>query len=379
MQAPPLLEMGDLPDTASPRVYVKLSGWWKSAELHALEQLPPSSITQSALDGACSFPGCILCEKHHGPHEMDAALINNPTPKRKAGAPTKFVHTIEGPQFKSAKPSRPPTRPNVAHSCPNPTAATPPAKPLPGKVLTSGGVLASGFAARPVAASQHSTVGLPKRPPPPIAAAPASNAGPAGMSANLFESVPSPDLPPPPIGVSSSFGGLPPGVFPKARKTASHTPSADDALAEEAMVAAKEEVAGGGAVTSRPAAARPAPGFKLTSSMLAQRPLSAERPSSTGKMAPMRKMAPTGKMAPMGKMAPTGKMAEERPTSTGKMALPDHTRVYVRLCGWWETPETIQRNRLWALEGMCNFPGCPLKDRHSGPHQFCEEAAELHK
>ena len=54
-------------------------------------------------------------------------------------------------------------------------------------------------------------------------------------------------------------------------------------------------------------------------------------------------------------------------------------RTYVKLRGWWETPETLRRNRLWALEGMCNFPGCPLQDRHGGPHQFCEEAAAMHR
>ena len=56
-----------------------------------------------------------------------------------------------------------------------------------------------------------------------------------------------------------------------------------------------------------------------------------------------------------------------------------HNRVYVKLTGWWETAETLRRNRLWALEGMCNFPGCPLRDRHSGPHLFDDEAAAMHK
>ena len=64
---------------------------------------------------------------------------------------------------------------------------------------------------------------------------------------------------------------------------------------------------------------------------------------------------------------------EEMPTAA------NNNRVYVKLRGWWETPATMRRNRLWALEGMCNFPGCPLADRHSGPHQFCEMAASLHK
>ena len=47
----------------------------------------------------------------------------------------------------------------------------------------------------------------------------------------------------------------------------------------------------------------------------------------------------------------------------------------MRLCGWWHTIESLHRDRLWAFEGMCNFPGCPLADRHSGPHLFDEEMA----
>ena len=53
-----------------------------------------------------------------------------------------------------------------------------------------------------------------------------------------------------------------------------------------------------------------------------------------------------------------------------------YNRVHLQLNGWWATPETLRIYRCWALEGLCNFPGCPLPDRHCGPHLWDQETAD---
>jgi hypothetical protein len=56
---------------------------------------------------------------------------------------------------------------------------------------------------------------------------------------------------------------------------------------------------------------------------------------------------------------------------------PHYRRVHVRLNAWWETPDALRTWRLWAMEGLCGFPGCPLTDRHGGPHEFDPELIDL--
>jgi len=54
-------------------------------------------------------------------------------------------------------------------------------------------------------------------------------------------------------------------------------------------------------------------------------------------------------------------------------------RVYPRLRGWWETPQTLHMYRLWAMAGCCGFPGCPLGEKHFGEHQYDPEMINFAK
>ncbi len=51
-------------------------------------------------------------------------------------------------------------------------------------------------------------------------------------------------------------------------------------------------------------------------------------------------------------------------------------RAYVKLAGWWVTP-MYRETADTAPEGFCSFPGCPLPDKHNGPHQLNPDLLQL--
>ena len=301
------------PPCESPHVWLRLRGFWVTAE-EAAGQEHCAPYIPELLDGACSFPGCVLKEKHSGLHEFDAAVLSNPTPKRKAGVPTKFIHVPDEPVVKR----------QCSHS--SPTAAP--------------------RANKPKAVS-------PKRPPmaaalPPRPAAPVS-------------ARPLPTLPSRPPSLESSW----PDTWPDVRKTVMAKPVENHSKKKE------EGSASGSSPRRTPSAGPEADGQDAASSPPIDPELDTE---SFEEMADLLLGAPEGGDGP--KVGDKGAASDEICETVSEAP---GIRVYVKMHGWWETVDTLRRNRLWALEGMCNFPGCPLADRHSGPHLFDDEAAALHK
>ena len=93
---------------------------------------------------------------------------------------------------------------------------------------------------------------------------------------------------------------------------------------------------------------------------------------------------PKGEMPPKAAGAPAPPKAEatlpERADETGQLGADVEDvdssaarRVYVKLCGWWE----VEQPKCRACEGQCSFPGCPLPEKHSGPHKFDETLLDM--
>ena len=83
------------PSEPASRVWMRLRGYWMTADQWAKENDPTLRDSYKAMDFACSYPGCILCEKHHGPHEFEDDALQSPTVgKRKAGMPSKFLGSV---------------------------------------------------------------------------------------------------------------------------------------------------------------------------------------------------------------------------------------------------------------------------------------------
>lgn len=96
-------------------------------------------------------------------------------------------------------------------------------------------------------------------------------------------------------------------------------------------------------------------------------------PKASAPKAPVAK-APTAKAPSSALCAPC---ASPGGAHHGAPAPQHHRRVHVRLNAWWETPDALRTWRLWAMEGLCGFPGCPLPDRHGGPHEYDDELIAL--
>ena len=96
-------------------------------------------------------------------------------------------------------------------------------------------------------------------------------------------------------------------------------------------------------------------------------------PKASAPKAPVAK-APTAKAPSSTLCAPC---ASPGGAHHGAPAPQHYRRVHVRLNAWWETPDALRTWRLWAMEGLCGFPGCPLPDRHGGPHEYDDELIAL--
>lgn len=283
------------------RVYVRLCGFWFTPEQAAkpvpnLEDadddtddamFPQAQVRQKlgASNGMCGFPGCILKERHGGPHRFSDAMLAGPTPKRQASAPRKWE-----PDGRESSPS-------------DATSSRRDKKP--------GTTPGAGSSASMAHSSQPATMV-------PIA-------GGGGSMVLLGRTA----GPPAPAAVG---GAMPPSRSPHSA-TAAPRPSSSD----------------GGKNRKRPLTAAAMAGGMVFSK---QRPGAPPRAHASPSAVPM--VSPPARPAPI-----------------------RHTKVHLKLSGWWAKPETLRMYRLWALEGMCNFPGCPLADRHNGPHQWCQETADL--
>ena len=393
--------LDDAPPPSKPRVYVKLCGWWMQPEACAAA----SGVAEAPRGGVdCGFPGCILPELHRGPHEFDEAALAGPTPKRKAGVPNKFAVALQSETVTDAGGRVSGERPVKRQAVPPPPAASAPSKPavgtphllqktsatsdgggvshplghrrmLPSEVAKlapwatkaasalvhppalSPGSRPASMLGQPPSALAHapsgkrpaSMLGVPA-PPSVLASAPAAAAPKKSISPGKGKG----RAPPPPMGYSSrEEGASPPAWYEKLPAPPKHVASAsrDDPPPKPLW----------GVFGSAKPPPPPAP-----------------PPKKAPPPAPPPKKPPT----PPARKPSSSEFARapHEAIVESPKPVPPHrqVRVYVKLAAWWESPDTLRRNRLWALEGMCNFPGCPLADRHSGPHTFDEEAATLH-
>ena len=535
-------------NTKTQKVFLKLTGWWVTAEEFAAENCPEAGTGSNALEfkgagyQACSFPGCIYREKHHGPHGFDEATLALPTPKRSAGVPSKFV-SLPG---ETAGPARkgPPTQPaRKAKRDPSPFAANKkrpasasvgssasasagassdagsstagtglyfaptaavasswaaaataaaagegrwpaedhqgqdhqgPASPRAadakhgssssggggggGGGVTSGGggnggsggdVAAHATAqALPVlpqkpSSNKSNTVALQGRqalqwqafqakmqagrqqptasgsaaaaavPPPPTAAAPpappaaAAAVNPSSSSDLAALSSSSEVMASPPAEKAAAEWNEAPKRNPlaealaraKAKRAmaaeASAAAAAAAAAAAKSAAAAKTAAAAAaaaktsvahGAVTGFAAASGSASGQASRSpgtaaAQTVRSPVHAAPQKAASQKAAQAKAARA--KAARAKAAEAEDSCDDTSSAgdgpTAAVGALRYSKVFTKLTAWWETPDTLRRNRIWALEGMCNFPGCPLADRHGGPHQYCKETIELFK
>ena len=65
------------------------------------------------------------------------------------------------------------------------------------------------------------------------------------------------------------------------------------------------------------------------------------------------------------------------PASSAGVAAGSAGKVHLRVAGYysWSLPYSGEKGELgtaftFAVDGMCGFPGCPLPERHPGPHQI---------
>ena len=113
----------------------------------------------------------------------------------------------------------------------------------------------------------------------------------------------------------------------------------------------------------------------------APRPLHASKPKASPK--PISKPSYKPNPAQIKTAQATHRRAVGPPTASPKprpAPLPppaDCTRVHMRMCGWMLTPDWEYQRRFDARFGICGFPGCPLPERHTGPHEYDAELAAL--
>ena len=347
---------------ASHKVFLRLCGWWvipEDAGSHTVEQ--NKAVAENARKGAqdhqCSFPGCIFKEKHHGPHGFDEASLLLPTPKRKCGLPSKF--TKEAEERLQSRPSQPsnakkpkresplssqrpvpqPTRPSAAPALSAPSAQSAPAAPaapaapiipqnaLAAAWLSSQATSNAAAEAAAKAAAEAAAASTNRAPSAGFASDSSSSSGSSRVAAGGISSQ----------GVISFRGGA--SIADARGRASSPSPPQDHEPAAAPL----------------PVPVRPKP-----------KPVPHHRPKPASVPRP-----------PVNRPPPGERLVEEDeevevPVECEDDDECDLPRVYLRLNAWWETPETIRRDRIWALEGCCNFPGCPLADRHSGPHQYDE-------
>ena len=360
-----------LPPPADYRhTWIRLRGFWVTPEEHAGEQKECIDF-EPAREYQCSFPGCIFKEKHAGPHGIDESTLALPTPKRRAGVPSKFVHKEELPAVKRARSAPEARRESSMQGVGISSHAAGKARAPPAPARASSH-------APPPAPSSTAAFSFAKPVEPPLSVAPAL-VGPSSRAiAALATSI---EPPTSSAGFSAAGDGLSlPLGWPVARKTAPMPPMLKSAHTTGGGHSAqtskpRPKPAGLAGMTGTAVVADPAKAHAKAAAKVPTLPRSSGggRGSSSG-------ASPRVERDPSSLLGSSAWLLCGDPLqSEPEPEMPTWARVYVRLCGWWETPETLRRNRLWALEGKCGFPGCPLPERHGGPHQFDDETMNLAK
>ena len=414
----------ELPEQPPPanfqRVFLRLVAYWMSAEEEAmLAKAASGSVLgeETKEIGQCSFPGCVYIEKHAGEHGFDEAITLLPTPKRQKCAPTKFEidHSV----------------PQLAHSTKHRADAS--SSSSVSRSKSSAGANGSAQVMAPPPARAPSSKQAPARAPAVGAASSAASASAAkrkSLSVPVYDSGGG--------GASSAHAvgsysmdaddGLPAEadsplgspeslvdkreVYAQAYRlaieegcsTLEALQRAQQAISSPLSKQAPNNPKGGvkpkAAVPKAPApaAARSSEDVAGSSSASASAsaPVSAPKPVTAVFRGGMAVSAVTKAVAPTmssPKASAPKAPASKAPTAKATSALcapcaspggahhgapaPHYRRVHVRLNAWWETPDALRTWRLWAMEGLCGFPGCPLTDRHGGPHEFDPELIDL--
>ena len=419
------------------KVFLRLCGWWVTAEEHNIS----AGEAKGAGDKSCSFPGCIYREKHHGPHGFDEATLAQPTPKRSAGVPNKFTTALLSEKAPSPAAAAQPAASRKVKRDPSPFAgkkrpAVPspslPAAPAPAAAASAAAACAGtkvAFRSSPATAwAIAATAAAAGEGPWPSndswsqadsAAEPAAGAS-SSAGANAAAGVAGSSSADSAInGSASSHAAGSGAAAPQPAPTQPQALGPESVAWQAKWQQFRDRQAAAATTKPRPPpkAPHPDPGKQHAASSSSDaavaapegqwsdapkpNPLAVAAAKAKAKAAAARaepnptpavqwakvkllepKASPQHLAKPKPKLtANVDDRAEDscEDTSSAEGGESRHPRVYVKLNGWWETPETLRRNRLWALEGMCNFPGCPLADRHSGPHQYDEEAIELFK
>jgi hypothetical protein len=324
------------------KVWIRLRGYWVTCEEIDDEDTGNAAVgthaksRRGAAEGQCGFPGCIFKEKHGGPHGFDEATLALPTPKRQTGVSSKQKFLIDADTAAASSSSG--ASKGVARKRESPSA--PKAPPAAKRRCASSTPASSLGAASPPScarAAGTSSSGLEKPPPANIPMGPLPTS--ARSQVDGFEMEDDEDG----MGYPSPGGLLPPGLPGPIRGLA--PPPRFHLLA----------------------------GGPLTGAAVKQAPAKASSSTANVKQSGGQSNVGAGRMVTKGR--PDAATARQ-PAPPPQTVLP-FKRVHVRMAGWWETVDSLRTFRLWALEGQCNFPGCPLADRHSGPHQFCKETARM--
>ena len=175
--------------------------------------------------------------------------------------------------------------------------------------------------------------------------------------------------PPPPPPASAAAAAA---TSPRPNATKALPSSFRGGLAATPVSLAEAGGHGGGAGGAASAGA--APSAVALSSPLHRLPRRAEA-AAAGRGAPSRHCRLAARLHATASTS-AGSAVPSRGRALAAAAPLRYNRVHLQLNGWWATPETLRIYRCWALEGLCNFPGCPLPDRHCGPHLWDQETAD---
>jgi len=358
------------PPSTYKRAFVRLRGFWVTCEEAAAEA---SGGDRPASDGQCSFPGCIYHEKHSGPHGFDTALTDG-TPKRKACIPTKYLDgawpkPVGGGPTTADHVQAPSLQVSLSGPSKTGLAAVKRQRTVPEASLAVGDELAAALYDAPEAESANGSRSLGNKQHTPPAEV-------YGMDEELmtikwYKVV---------IKLQSAQrDGNRFRCFRGGKALSQDSlPTWHALLAPDAEAGTQYWHAGGpqpyNDVSMRyDTASHSRGGISLSLSSVAG------QNGATAAAAPSpKRRSPSSHTGGLRRAVHLPPLACEEASARQNEKL-EWGRVYLRLNAWWETPATIARDRIWALEGLCGFPGCPLAERHSGPHQFCSETAQYFK
>ncbi len=325
-----------------------------------------SSTAHRAVDGACGFPGCILADLHRGPHEFDpfaseqaAARQRLPSSRLKfAEAQGQGAQVLsrecrksggEGKQLTKQKP-----RPAPAPVVRDRLAAAPAPKrqkQLPADPSAPQGIEREGRSAPPggwfgsMSAAGGSGSG---------------NGGGGGGGGGGGS------------GVSSFLGGGM-GIGIEDTSGGGGLSGGEDELWRGGGGVADDGYAASPRLKNPKQPKAPPPKLKLAEPPPPSKPESAARPSP--KLSPKPSPKPSPRLGPKPGHRPSQKLAPPKPSTLRPEASAppppaSYRRVHVRLQAYWEQRDYERTFRIDARMGLCGFPGCPLPERHTGPHAY---------